>query len=645
MKTLIHNLRSWQRHEWLYRVMWGSARLALLVVIGLTLACFTDWLVDRSRDTPMWLRVLLSFTQVVGYSLAAYFFLFRLGVPSIDSLAFRAEKAIPEFDHRLVTALQLNRPEAQTSGMSPELIQAVTREAERLSTKHSFKALIDRSRLEWAVALLIPVLLFTAGFVALRPTLTMVLLSRQLLLPVSIPRSFAVTNVTPELWPSGDEVVLRFEVTGPIQDDTTGQVRVMPEDQPAETFPLTLTERISDEKAIFTAKLPPSSAPFAFRAHIVDGRMREPGKVRFEARPVVQEIEAWVLMPTYVDPEGKKRYETLQPQGEVIAYADSAIRVELGASKPVRAATVVLYSRDQKSGTEVASGRLPMVLSADRIHAEVQFDLPARPSSYRLELVDDNGFTNLTPPRRGISVAADRPPTVRLLREIMKDPLEKGPDDDFDVTGMPMTPFGRVQIGFKAHSPLGIAKVYIVYRVGRPAADGGLNFGPWLFLPLAKTEADTAKVGPFLPDLGVFQKSGRNGSVEFYPIPSPDPDSEPDGLQAGGRYNFQAAALKRIESDGTESKLSPGDVVQFYVAAMDRNPARTRPLTDPDPDRDLETPVPPGRAIGWSEKRETAVVSLDRLQEWTQARDESKRRLAELETKQRDVFNPRKTSP
>lgn len=643
MNTLLSNLKSWQRHEWLYRVAWGAARLALVVAVLLSAACFTDWAVDRTRDTPFWLRFLMTAGQLAAYSAAAYYFLVRLGVPSLDALAFRAEEAIPEFDHRIVTALQLNRPGAQTRGMSKDLLAAVTAEAEELSAKHPFTALIDRSRLEWAVALLIPVLLFGAGFVAVRPTLAAVLLARQCLLPVPIPRTLAVTNKTPELWPSGDEVVIRVEVTGPVSEDTPGRVRVEPDDQPAETFPLTFAEQINDTTAIFTAKLPPSSASFWFRAWVGDGRMRSPGRVTFAPRPVVGEVTAWVQLPKYVDPDGNRRYERIQPQGEVDAASDSAVRVEATASKPVAAATVVVYARSEKGGAEKAVARVPMTPSEDRQTVTATFDLPPRASAYRVELVDDNGFGNLNPPRRGISLTGDRPPTVRLLREILKDPLDEGPLDDYEVDQIPLTPNGQVQFAYQASSPLGVGRVYLVYRTGRAPEGEEVAYGPWTFLPLAKTDADPAKVGEFLPEIGAFRKSGATGSVEFYPIPSPDPESEPNGLAAGGRFNFQTAALKKIAADGTESKLLPGDVVQFYVAAADRNPALTRPLTDPDPERDPATGrVPAGRPLGWSEKREKTVVTEDKLRDWLDAKAESRAKLAELEGKQREVFAPKK---
>ena len=59
MRMLQRQLRSWQRREWLFRAVWGFARWTALVVVGLTVACTLDWLIDRSRDTPFFLRLLI----------------------------------------------------------------------------------------------------------------------------------------------------------------------------------------------------------------------------------------------------------------------------------------------------------------------------------------------------------------------------------------------------------------------------------------------------------------------------------------------------------------------------------------------------------------------------------------------------------
>jgi hypothetical protein len=136
---------------------------------------------------------------------------------------------------------------------------------------------------------------------------------------------------------------------------------------------------------------------------------------------------------------------------------------------------------------------------------------------------------------------------------------------------------------------------------------------------LKQVTADPAAVGRFVPELGLFEKSGFNSSVEFYPIPAADPATEPDGLEAGGRYNFQTAALTKATPAGPV-KLEVGDRVEFYVEAFDRNPA-------------------PGRPPGRSESRIKTVVTRAQLQAWLDQHDQSREKLRQIEERQRGVFD------
>ena len=93
-------------------------------------------------------------------------------------------------------------------------------------------------------------------------------------------------------------MTLRFTVTGRFDEEAVGSVRVSPEGQPADTYPLAFESKTDDGTATYAAKLPPSSVPFTFRARLQDGRTRgAPGEVRFEARPVVKDVAAWLQLP------------------------------------------------------------------------------------------------------------------------------------------------------------------------------------------------------------------------------------------------------------------------------------------------------------------------------------------------------------
>lgn len=610
MEQLVRQLRRWQSRERLYRLVWGLSRWLALVLTGVAVACLIDWTIDRYRDTPMFLRVLMTFGQLALYATAGVWLMFRLRVPSLDVLAGKAEEAHPEFGHRLVTALQLNRPTAQTLGMSRQLIADVTREAGALSAQHDLRKLAETDRLKKAGYVLLPLVVVSLGLLAVNSKLVLALLSRQALLPVDIPRTVALANDTPKLWPSGDPVRLTFKVTGKWSEASVGTVAVVPQDQPSEQYELRFAERIDETSAKFVADYPPSSVPFTFHARLHDGRTRSEGSVQFDARPVVKEVRAWLQLPAYVDPERKRRYERNQPQGEVTALVGCGLRIEVPVTKPVKTATVVMLGRTAAGAEEPLGPPLPMELDADRTTASVATNIPAKAVAYRVHVVDDNDFANLNPPRRGISVRPDEPPRVNLLPEVLKDPREAGPIDDYEVTGMPLVLGGRVQIGYTARSPLGLDRAFIMYRVN--------DSETWTPLPLASTVADPMKVGKFLPELGVFENSGEYGQVEFYPFPAADVNEEPPGLEAGGRYNFETGALKKIEK-GKESKLVVGDRVEFHVAVYDRNPE-------------------PNRQPGRSESRIKAVVTLAQLEDWNRQRDQSRERLKQLEERQKGVF-------
>ena len=639
MRTLVRALEARRARERLYRLAWGVARCVAVSVTLLAVCCATDWAIDRNRETPLGLRVLMTASQVVVAVACLLRFVAKLGVPTLDQLAAQAETLVPSFGHRLVTSLQLNRQSARTDGMSRQLIDDVTRDAERLAGGPDFPELADRRRLVNAALLLAPALIGVTVVTALAPALVTTLVGRQLLLPLEIAHAVRLTNATPELWPAGDVVTVTLEVAGDVAEDAVGTLKVTPDGQPAETFALKFAGRSGDGASnLFRAELPPASTPMSFRAWLGGGRLRVPGVIRFDSRPVVKELEASIVLPKYVDPTGQREYVRYQAQGEVYALLDSAVVVRGDFSKPVAAATVVIYRRDDK-GKEAEAGRVPLALTEARDAGGARFDLPARASSYRVECVDNNGFRNVNPPYRGITVAADRPPEVRLLPEVLKDPREDGPIDDFLVDGMPLRVGGQVQVGYYAKSPLGLAKAYVAYRV---------NDGPWDALPLAATTSDEAKVGKFLPELGVFRDSGAFGQVEFYPIPALDPAQEPGGLTAGGRYNFKTSALKKTLKtyDGVkEVDLEVGDTVEIRVVLYDRHPGKVQPPTAPPRQSgsstdDVAAPaVDARRPGGWSpESRIKQVVSEARFEAWRQEHYRTRVKLGELEQKQRAVF-------
>ena len=630
MTALVKQLHAWQFRELLYSAAVAVGVIAAVATLGIGIACAIDYCVDLYVDTPKWLRVTLAVVQIAAYAGLAFllFTVIKKRLPSVDVLAGRAEAELPKFDHRLVTSLQLNRPGAKTAGMSRELIERVTSEAESLAKEHRLASLAKPQRLYWAAGLLmVPLIVFGIALLAF-PKTAQALLLRQSLLNIDIPKSVTVESLSKSVWPSGDDVTLKFRVTGPVSERIKGRVKARVPGKLEETVEATYEGPSDDGSAIFAAKLPAFVEDFQFKAYIRDGRMKEPGVMTVVPRPVVAKITAWVQLPVYVDPAGTKRFERIAPEGEVAAHADSSVRISANFSKPVTVATLVLYGRDKEGESEKVLRRIPMTLAADRKDAEVVFDLPAKPSGYSIEAADEFGFANISPPRRGITITPDAPPRVELLDEVLVAGNVKPPYDADEIRGAPINIEGRGAIvGYKVRSPLGLSKAYVVYRI---------NDGEWKALPLANVEADLQKVGPFVPALGVFESYDEYKPVDFYSIPSND-ENEPSGLAAGGRVGFQTSALTKTHPEtGKTSKLELGDRVEFYVAVYDRKPGPQQPPYDRNA---------PGRMPGVSESRIKQVVTNGQYFEWNAQRLQSQDRLKKLEEIQRGVFGQKAGNP
>jgi hypothetical protein len=580
--------------------------------------------VDKFRETPMTLRVILTVLGAGVLAVTGWFWLVRPWTkgPSIIRLARRVETGIPEFGHRLVTSIQLARKEGKFGGMSPELIENVARESEAIAGKHTFRKFADTRRLKWAAYLVgAPLLLFAGMLLLYGPELFQVLLRRQLLAAVEIPRFNQLANNTPVLWPSGDEVTIEYIVSGRIAEDAVGTVRVQPDDLPADDYPLSFARRLDDDHTVFAVRIPHSSVNFKHRAWVGDGRSRHPSDVMFEPRPVVTRTDAWVLLPKFLGakPNGDP-YQTYQAQGEITGLAQSIARVRIAVQKPIGKAKVTFLARTPDGSAEVVKGVAnlvpgePIVNNAGETeHPAVgEFTLTPDLVAYQVDVTDQNGFANSTPPRRGIQISPDDPPLVRLLPERYGEPGTRPSDEDI-IEGLPVPVGGQIPIAYTCRSPQGVARAQLRYRVN--------DRGPWVPLPLRVVDAD-ANSGGFNPAIGTFANAQYGQQVEFHPVPSADRDTLPDYLTGGGRFDFQTAELTKLTDDGRPAKLEIGDRVEFYVEVFDRNP---------DPNR------PPGRSEARIKEVLSASDVLLRLDQTRQAEG----KIRDLEKKQRDVFQRR----
>jgi hypothetical protein len=597
MNAVLRQLYAWRLREQLIRLAWGSARVLAVAGVVLAVACAADWFIDRYSGseawrrtmrstrifapsdplsvghTPVGLRALMTLGQVALAGTLAYLLVLRplLRTPQVDDLATKAERAFPDLDHRLVTAIQLNRPTADTRGMSRALIAEVTREAGEIASRHDFLSLLNYKRLGWAAAVFAPVALVWVIFFAVNPALAGILVKRQMFSGVAIPHNPVLKNVTRGVWPTGSEVTVRFEVEGEYSPESVGTLRIVPvsrkekrdeagnpvtgedgkpveieEIQPEEFYELTNEKDAEGNPTNFySVKLPPASLDFSFMARLEAGRTEEPGEVRFEAPPQLGRedprnppLTAEQVLPSYLGtkPDGTPYFRQNDgwTRGEVVdALPRSTIIVDAKFNKPVRTARLVPIERTAGLQEHDLPAVEPAAVSDDRTGASFVFPTRKRLIGYRLELEDNLGFKNPTPIRRNIRMWEDRPPTVEFKPESTRNPDPK----EFDGEGNPkdyewdmaLGPDGLVLVIYSARSEVGIRAANIRYRVipkgvqfdlypeeyrkiQHPREDPNLLVFDRLPLTRFDPAADSKKgdLGPFVPDLGLFTYSFRN---------------------------------------------------------------------------------------------------------------------------------------
>ncbi len=658
-RSIQRQLKRLRRRERLLRLTWAAARAVAVCAVVLAAACLIDFTVDLYRDTPTWLRWGLLVGQMALWTLGGAFVLVQLARKLGDNeLSLWIEDKVPQLGHRLISAVQLNRPGADTKGMSPAMIAAVTKQAEDQVAAADFASIADTRRLKWTVQLLAPVLLTLGLSFVLWPDTVRALLARQMLDDRAIPRSVTIESARPQqVWPANEEGVLRFRVCGAFAEHLRGEVRLDLPDGEAERHEL-IFESTDDLGAIFLARVPPLTTDFSYRAWLKDGRTHESAGVHFEPRPIVKRQRAWVQLPPSIGLRANgKPYEEAQKGSDVVfRLAKSSARVAIETQKPIVEAKVEVLGPPLLGASALASPRrkLPgdgavrsevvrrsvdLEVGDDGRTAEgvFSFEPGIRPellstlaaslpvggpaslpwaalflvargepmqseTAYRIVVRDEFDLENTDKPRRSIRTAPVDPPEVALLPEALPSRNGQVSEDD-EIEGIPILLGQRVPLAYECKASYGLSHARLRYRV----------------IPRAVSRDDAGEPGEgeFLP-LPLGSRRGPSGRAfrerEFFTLPSGDPDQLGD-LEGGGRYDFDSSGIPN--GKGGLLRLQEGDRIQFYVEVFGR--------ADPE--------GVPGR----SAVREKEVVNQRDFWAWIEKKEDHKERIRRLEEEQRGL--------
>src|SRR5580765_6283176 len=108
---LLKKLAQLRRRERLLSAIWGIACFLSLVLTVLLVACFVDWLLDMWDEKPLALRRFMLYGQFVFACLAIVLLVLGPQLRRLrnEMLALFVESKRPELQHRLISALELNR--------------------------------------------------------------------------------------------------------------------------------------------------------------------------------------------------------------------------------------------------------------------------------------------------------------------------------------------------------------------------------------------------------------------------------------------------------------------------------------------------------------------------------------------------------
>jgi len=298
--------------------------VSMAVAVGielLALAMFFDWWLDL----PWGLRFISLLIQATIFT----FLLLRMVVrpllqePDDDELALMVERARPEFQGRLIAAVQLTRSSDVAAGTSAAMIDTLVEETEAFAQRVDFPKIVPIDRLErFGVLASFVVLMGLGGFIYGRG-ITVDLLKRVFLSNIAVPRKTRVIVLDAnKVIGRGDAVRLEAFAQGIIPGN--GQVEVRYPTRRTQIYSL---EQNRENRIHFGRTIDNVQESFTYRVFLNDGRS-DIFAVTTVPRPTVATVECQQEFPAYTGLKPTKRI-----LGDLSLLAGSRLKLNVTATK------------------------------------------------------------------------------------------------------------------------------------------------------------------------------------------------------------------------------------------------------------------------------------------------------------------------
>lgn len=579
-------------------IVFGISKSLLLVLPLLAIACLADWFWDIEEETPMPVRLMMtaSWLSLLIVSFASYVLLPAIKRFNEDETALKIEQTFPEFDHRLITVLQLSRPEARFDRKSEKLLAELTGEVVDSYPNFNFNKALEIKKLNDSSYRFTPVFLFVLLSLLFAHASSKALFERQLLLNTPIPRNTNFINLPEKIvLAEGEEASIIFDLRlteGYIP--SIGKMRWKNQEGKTLLLPIEV-----DENGRWKATLASSIEDGVAMMRLGDGRAGPLPIIR-KNRPTLEMVSAKTLMPDWFGkrPDGSN-YEKTFPKGDIEGIEGSTVQVEFKSSQPLKEATLVIKHSD----SNLTPVSMPCTINENKQTFTVRFDLKLGNVRYQINCANRDGLESNPNWQRKLTVLQTQEPLVTLLPEQVPGIVRVfGKDEDTEIDGLPVLIGKQFRVAYKAESFTGLSIAKFRYRINEK--------GDWNTLPLQEFKPESEKLGKFLIDSGAFENSSTKAVIDFYPLPSEDPWKTPARRIAGGRFDFQIGPLKNIRV---------GDKIEYFVEVTDMNPLNPK--------------------TGQSEILVKEVAGVDELLAWWRRKEKETEKLMQLKNKQATVFD------
>jgi hypothetical protein len=444
-ESVIHRLDGARQRWWLFSLLTTTVLAACASFAAIQALMLIDAFLRLSQ--PWLLAMLLAWLALSGVLVFAVAKRLLRGERSLEAAARRVEIEFPELGSSLINLVQLSEDSqhanpafreaavrqaaSQIGGLSFD--QAPARESRWRRLVHRMQTPRDLAESLGVLALLIVIAVVCQMLVPSWGSAASRLLAPWTFVPAV--GSVKITRVTPGNTEVliGDSVEIVAEIENPAKEPHRAWLFVAADDQPETRMAMAADKKCRRYTATVSAIL----KPCRYRLEIGDSQTQV-YTIGVRQKPAIESVELTLHYPAYL---GRKD-ETLRQQGlDIEAPQYSVAEMRLRMATPVARGHL-------ESGSQQFSGHV----SDDGRLVTATMPLLAN-GSYCVRLFNDAGHNDRNPRQNRVTVIADAPPTVELLKPGRQTTASPGANIDVLIRAGDDHGVGRLQLQMKVVQP------------------------------------------------------------------------------------------------------------------------------------------------------------------------------------------------